>query len=62
MAKKPAEIETKTIKTTVTLEGPDAHGRRASRPPGTVVTLEAAEADSLLARFGGETVEDGEDQ
>lgn len=56
MAKKPAA--TKTIKTTVTLDGPDANGVRASRPPGTPVALEAVEADGLLARFGGEIVDD----
>lgn len=51
---------TKTIITTVTLSGPDASGVRAERPPGTAVTLEADEADGILARFGGSEVTDDE--
>ena len=49
---------TKTITTTVTLQGLDAHGERGTRLPGTPVTLDAAEADRILARFGGAEVAD----
>lgn len=49
---------TKTITTTVTLQGLDAHGERGTRAPGTPVTLDAAEADRILARFGGAEVGD----
>lgn len=58
---KPVASTTKTITTTVTLQGPDASGERATRAPGTPVTLLSDEADRILARFGGAEVKaDGE--
>jgi hypothetical protein len=49
----------KTIITTVTLmHDHDEHGRLIPRLPGTPVTIDDdAEADRILARFGGEEVE-----
>lgn len=59
---KPVAAATKTITTTVTLQGPDASGERATRAPGTPVTLLSDEADRILARFGGAEVKADADQ
>lgn len=59
---KPVAAATKTITTTVTLQGPDASGERATRAPGTPVTLLSDEADRILARFGGAEVDGAADR
>lgn len=49
---------TKTVITTVTLGVPgDEPGAVRYVPPGVPVTLDADEADQILARFGGAEVE-----
>lgn len=53
---------TKTVTTTVTLGVPgDEPGAIRYVPPGVPVTLDADEADQILARFGGAEVEDEAD-